>query len=674
MGTKTKRLNTSPYRVLLSEVMPYELPIFFSMKSLYKFADRTKLKFDSDGRKLEIRRNKYKKDLNLQSFLDIINGDTKRPKKSFGYYINKDEKETGRRLTLIHPYNALKMVFFYQEHAGQILNSCNRSLFSLRFPHRVAAAIRIKRPIVPTLVKKFITYKITDPRTYFVYKDFNNINSFYDSKRFLRLQSQFRKYYKSDIHHCFDSIPAERLYEAAYLTHNSSPAVNNFATEFQKLMSEMREGDKGILIGPEFSRIYAEIILQKIDKEVRDDMDKSNERFRIDYECFRYLDDMFFFYNSDKSLSHFKKIYSDHLMKWGMEPNTKKEEMSVTPFITPQTIAKREIEKVIKEVFQNRLVGTVIDGSENYATPYQINAKDAYNSILSVITRNNIKLYKISSFLLSRLQRESLHAIDVFDEILHQYIKAQEEVMLDEKGRQILQSYMQSMVNFLQQIIRFAFLIFESDIRMSTSIKVASIIDGIILYANKRLFFGNQITLPSQFCNSIYKYVRDEVTHLLKSHDLQQFDGLEICNLLAVMSDLPESYALSNTVLNNFANNQFSKEYFGEEGNHGVNFLMAFALMQSLKKVNSNLKQEIYDWLLNRLDFKKWDCNDAECCYIIIGLSYINDTTLEANFFEKAKDHQIHIPTKSNQNLSFMQWQGVTLQKACSEKVSANVY
>lgn len=674
MATKKRKLNTSPYRVLLSDVLPYEVPMFFTMTNLYKWADRVKLGFNDD-RILIIKRKKYKDLKSAQAFLNIVNGDVSRPKYSYSYFINKDGKETGRELTLIHPYDAMRIVFFYKDCDGQIINSCRRSQFSLRYPHHVAISVKIKEPLVPTLVKKYTSYKVTEPRTYFSYQKYNNINAFYDNKQFLRLQSQYRKYYKSDIHHCFDTIPAEKLYEAAYLTDKMALDNNNFANRFYGLMKDMRIKANGIIIGPEFSRLYAEIILQRIDNEIMADMEKAGQILHQDYECFRYLDDMFVFYDSDKTLELFKKIYAYRLMSWGMTPNDKKEEFATTPFITAQSIAKNEIEALLNETFINKLVDSSSHGeikSMNPPVPYSFNATNFYQQLLTIIKKNGVELSKVSSYLLTRFQKKSLKAINEFDDILGKYIEAAEEGMLDEEGRQNLNRYLSGMAFFLRQLLKVTFLIFESDIRMSTSIKTVMIVDSIIQYVNSRLFKGNQVSFTSELKVSIYKYIRDELTNILKNHKLRQMNGLELCNLMTILTDLNDGYGTSNEVWNNFINGQFDIKQ--EDNKHGVNFLMAFALLRSLKPNNGTIKDNIIMWLIHRLDIKNWDVNDTECCYIILCISNFLKSAERKEFDRLAKRHSVETSELRTLTTAFMQWTGVSLQKACTEKVSADVY
>lgn len=73
-----------------------------------------------------------------------------------------------------------------------------------------------------------------------------------------------------------------------------------FGGQFDILMQNLNYGEtNGIIIGPEFSRIFAELILQRIDLNVmyylRDNRDSKRLEFKTDYEIFRYVDDFFVF-------------------------------------------------------------------------------------------------------------------------------------------------------------------------------------------------------------------------------------------------------------------------------------------------------------------------------------------------------------------------------------------
>jgi len=73
-----------------------------------------------------------------------------------------------------------------------------------------------------------------------------------------------------------------------------------FGYKFDKLLMDLNYNEtNGIVIGPEFSRIFAEIILQRIDLHVLRRTEEQGLKHKTDYEVFRYVDDYFLFCNDE---------------------------------------------------------------------------------------------------------------------------------------------------------------------------------------------------------------------------------------------------------------------------------------------------------------------------------------------------------------------------------------
>lgn len=72
--------------------------------------------------------------------------------------------------------------------------------------------------------------------------------------------------------------------------------VNVFSTFAQEFDGVIRHGNhnetNGIPIGPEVSRIFAEILFQEIDRRVMQEL--ADLKFRQDYEFRRYVDDVLY--------------------------------------------------------------------------------------------------------------------------------------------------------------------------------------------------------------------------------------------------------------------------------------------------------------------------------------------------------------------------------------------
>ena len=172
--SKLIHISRSHYRVLVSDVLPYERPLFFTNRFYARFLKHYGVV--CDGGKLVATKN-YSEGLN--EMLAIIGGQPGDKRKALQYSISKDGHEDGRRLTIIHPYHQVQMVEFYDRYKTLLVDFCNRSHFSLRYPYKVATSQ--KRP------KGFLRYLSDDTRIFhseesikhfFAYKHYHNINGF----------------------------------------------------------------------------------------------------------------------------------------------------------------------------------------------------------------------------------------------------------------------------------------------------------------------------------------------------------------------------------------------------------------------------------------------------------------------------------------------------------------
>ena len=103
-------------RVLLTETLPFELPIFFTNQRLYEFSKR-----DPASCPLLIRR--------------LLHGGGRRI--PYEYKIQRGDGRQ-RGLAIMHPACQISFVDFYASWDAYVLNQCAKSAFSLRKPIQVA--------------------------------------------------------------------------------------------------------------------------------------------------------------------------------------------------------------------------------------------------------------------------------------------------------------------------------------------------------------------------------------------------------------------------------------------------------------------------------------------------------------------------------------------------------
>lgn len=162
---KKQKIKQSIYRILLSEVLPYELPLIISNNRFYNIADKLRMQIVDD--KLKHRSTK-EYDKWADAFVLLLNGNSS-IKSSFNYYINKGDGQQARELVIIHPFMQMKILDFYKKYDSLILNFCQKSNFSLRYPHKRATFLRPKSNISKA-AEDFLDYKAnTNPKHYFHY-------------------------------------------------------------------------------------------------------------------------------------------------------------------------------------------------------------------------------------------------------------------------------------------------------------------------------------------------------------------------------------------------------------------------------------------------------------------------------------------------------------------------
>jgi len=121
-----------------------------------------------------------------------------------------------------------------------------------------------------------------------------------------------------------------------------------FDIAFDRLLQAVNYKEThGIPIGPEMSRIFAEIILQRIDLNVAARLKEEGLEIDKAYCCRRYVDDIFFFFNNEEEQKIFLRILSEELRVYKLHLNEDKMLLFDRPFITNQSVFKQRISEYI---------------------------------------------------------------------------------------------------------------------------------------------------------------------------------------------------------------------------------------------------------------------------------------------------------------------------------------
>ncbi len=294
------------YRVLVTETLPYETPIIFSNDGLY-----------------EILVGINATDAVQKALLSALVFGDKEPKSMHScipylYKIRKNSEEF-RRLALLHPRSQWKIKEFYEKYEDLIVYHCSHSIASIRSPEKVAGSFffkssaenlnQYKSGALSTLSLEQVT---KHSPSFFSYRGYDRLYKFFESRDYYLLEKQFNFSLTLDVSKCFDSIYTHTMSWAVKDKEFTKKNVNNkasFAQEFDAVMMHANHSEtNGIVIGPEVSRIFAEILFQEIDNQtIRRLLTKSELEFGRNYSFRRYVDDVFIFARTSNS-EHIKPL------------------------------------------------------------------------------------------------------------------------------------------------------------------------------------------------------------------------------------------------------------------------------------------------------------------------------------------------------------------------------
>lgn len=387
-------------RVLLTEVLPYETPLIFSNRYFY----------DLCCNKPEIFREKV-----ICNFFPDENHNTI----PFNFSISRVGKDP-RILSIIHPCKQREIVEFYKENKEIMLYYASQSPFSIRKP------IKIGRYYFDSNDKELAEHNKQDDesdvedrieisgeeginfKNFFSYYRYGSIHKFYESYQFQECEKSFSYLYRFDISKCFDSIYTHSIQWAIHskeiVKRDIRKANQSFVGKLDKLMQSLNYNEThGIVIGPEFSRIFAEIILQRIDRNVYNALIEEKIFPNTDYKLFRYVDDHFLFFNDEKVRSRILDLYTLKLREYKMSINQAKTHQYSRPIITEISIAKQKIQAYINDhVFPKQEKQKQQKGEkDNVRDTHQINANRTITNIKIILKESGAEYEGVANYLLA---------------------------------------------------------------------------------------------------------------------------------------------------------------------------------------------------------------------------------------------------------------------------------
>lgn len=720
---KKIKLSYSKERVLFSDVLPYECPIIFSNRYLYRFL--AKYLWIGEEQKIDniawnvLKQSKRWDQKDANAFAALLFGCYEKGKRIgplqhklndlfYPYQFNIAHKTNkNRTLSIIHPYNQWQVVEFYEQYKYSILYLCNQSSYSIRKPHKIAQYFyyrdRLHRKLSGHESDKVELFfnEYENLKTYFSYEKYANIYKFYEDYRYQRAEKKFKYLVKFDLQSCFDSIYTHTISWATAGGADKVKVLPGYhgswvGDAFDNLMQSVNAREtNGIVIGPEFSRIFAEIILQYIDQKVEQELLEKNLRQKSTYECYRYVDDYFLFYNDEKDKNLFMESLTKRLKEFKLQISPSKTEEFERPFITKVTIAKQRIENLLSNIFSIPLWEEIESNSSTEKDTEDkdldkdrevlekkfniyLPANDVNTQIKVIVKECGIEYRDIANYLLEKISQR-------LDTFLNRYeigFKKYERLMSkEETNKDDVETHAQraqrKLTSYLVSLIDVTFFVFNSNRQINTTLKLQKIMNSIIIYAKRHGDFkvNHAVRFQTISKDIIFKKIQDEIALVLTTTDSHRNTLHESLYLLILAKELGYAYLLAPEVIKSFIEkSELQYNLFA-----CLILLYYYANHKCYDSQKALLKEEILKKY--RLVTESERKRNSELTILTADMMtcpFVNDAykqnLLTLMGITEMRDQQMIMSFAKKQKYIFTRWTMFNLNKELQAKISQEVY
>lgn len=387
MSSKSNVSSNAKFRALLTETLPQELPPNFGNQGLCRYLESICFQIEED-----VFSAKFQTPVDYmlfrilcsRDFTEVHNDDgvvilnagiseLQKPSIPVTFGIRKGSEDI-RELAISHPVNQIVIANLYVQHGHRILQHTNLGHFSIRRPAGFAEpnsprTSYFQNENASPQDKEEMHGDVLAINSFFSYKEFAYLHSFYKSQTFRKQELEFNFLLKLDIQKCFNSIYTHSIEWAVYEKENvknylSNRNVQRFGTVLDKIAQCSNDNEThGVLIGSEFSRLFVEIILQRVDVEVERQLIEIGLKRGKDFQIFRYVDDFFVFTKERENEEVISRIIREQLRPYRLHLNQSKQKSFELPYISEISIFKRWLKTALQSLCGSK---ASIDSRESY--------------------------------------------------------------------------------------------------------------------------------------------------------------------------------------------------------------------------------------------------------------------------------------------------------------------
>lgn len=416
MTKNNLRRDTLDY--LLTDTTPLETSELFTYTYLYSYLHKNIKKLDAIIN--DIKRGE------VNTFNGVVPFEAKGSTRSWltsplEFGIVKPDGKTLRKMSIPQPLSALNMYFFISLYQKDILNLLEKPAYSIRYQTRnndLVYRSKSRTSLIDYQYRRNQKSKKVVEQTgrFFDIGPFNQVVDLTRSERWKKANLKFKLFCKLDYKRCFDSIYSHSYKWIVTRDVVDSKEFKNsslFAVIDRILQNINGASSNGVIVGPEFSRMIVEILLQQIDKEVFSELLNLGIKQGEHYEMMRFVDDIFLFTDDEITQEKIMLMIEQKARAYLLELNQLKVEKQLTPYFKADWINDIEVykDKVLEVLRTNKKIETDDDTFQITSSLKDIRElKDAFDYLIGkyktdIITISNYVMSVLMNNMSSKLRK-----------------------------------------------------------------------------------------------------------------------------------------------------------------------------------------------------------------------------------------------------------------------------
>ena len=442
-----------------------------------------------------------------------------------------------------------------------------------------------------------------------------------------------------------------------------------------------------------------------IDKKVKQTLLDAGYKNNEHYSCYRYVDDVFFYYNDTKILERAMSAFEHLLHEYKLCISKEKSDDWERPFITPISVSKikidallsdfirmrkshQDIEDVLEdEIAEDEEIDDVNDRKIEEALECKdfiyINSKEVNRAFKSLMVENDVKSKDIMNYTLAVISTKLESLLKKFDKNFYVLTKAVEQHKRKNECQKKIYQMEKMLHRYLDGMIDVIFFLYSDCKRVNTTLKMMNILNNMIIYlgSNYKEKDGRIIKrFSSALRDEISKKIQNEITIVFKTTSFDINAQIETLYFLITLKSMPRHYGIDSNSLNN---------YFSGRGNDRfdtskLNALSIIILMYYYgnTKAFGNDKKYLIEGINNKyksvnLPDKRKDAELIILALDLLACPYIthNDRKVMCKVLQIDEAKQTLIERYFRRHkFMFTKWTNVDLTKELGAKVSQEVY